>query len=436
MNQSQDLPHPRISDIITRFRKNFKSLRHYNYRLYWIAQLISVTGTWMQNVALAWYVVTLTGSAVALGTVTALQFLPILFLSMFAGVYIDRLPKRKIIIITQIASALQAFALWIVVATKIATLPEIYFLALLIGFVNAFDQPGRQAFIAEMVPDEDVGNAIALNSLLFNAARTVGPAIAGVTIALVGVAPSFLINAISYVAIIIALLMMHKSQLRVFPVKFESTLKEGLKEGISYAVNEPSIASVLLVLIFVGTFGYNFNTVLPLLVKFVMYGGPRMFGVLTSSLGIGSMIGALVVAGRQMPTRKFIYTFAAAFGVTDIAISLSRSYVVTVVLLVALGISSISYIASTNTSLQMNSPMRLRGRIMGLYVVIFAGSTPIGALFTGFVAEGLGTVAMILIEGALCLLGVVLGVIYVRRKAPTGKGREEMKEVPKYDGTS
>lgn len=161
--------------LIPRIKKNFKSLRHYNYRLYWISQLISVTGTWMQNVALAWLVITLTGSAVVLGTATALQFLPILFLSLFAGVLIDRLPKRKIIIATQSVSAVQAFILWGLVAFKAITLWEIYGLSLLIGLANAFDQPGRQAFVAEMVPDEDVGNAIALNSLLFNAARTIGP---------------------------------------------------------------------------------------------------------------------------------------------------------------------------------------------------------------------------------------------------------------------
>ena len=386
----------------------------------------------MQNIALAWLVVTLTGSAVALGTATALQFLPILLLSLFAGVFIDRLPKRRIIIATQSLSAVQAFILWILVALKAITLWEIYVLSLFIGFVNALDQPGRQAFVAEMVPDEDVGNAIALNSLLFNAARTVGPAIAGVTIALVGVASSFLINALSYLAIIAALLMMRVSQLRTFPARVSTTMKEGLKEGISFAVNDPVIASILIVLIFVGTFGYNYSTVLPLLVKFIMSGGPEMFGVLTAALGIGSMIGALLVAGRQQPTRKFIYTFAMIFGLIDVAMALSRNYALTVILLVALGIASISYIASTNTSLQMNTPMHLRGRIMGLYVVIFAGSTPIGALFTGFVAEWIGTAPMIFIEGVLCLIGVFAGVAYVRRKAVV----VQREEVPERSGTS
>ena len=431
MKNTLALSNPKINHLTSRVRKNFKSLRHYNYRLYWISQLISVTGTWMQNVALAWLVVTVTGSAVALGTATALQFLPILFLSLFAGVIIDRLPKRKIIIATQTISAVQAFILWTLVFLKVVTLWEIYALSLLIGLANAFDQPGRQAFVAEMVPDEDVGNAIALNSLLFNAARTIGPAIAGVTIALVGVAPSFLINALSYVAIIIALLMMKKSKLRTFTSKVNSSIKEGLKEGISYAINTPAIASILIVLMFVGTFGYNFNTVLPLLTKFVMKGGPKMFGALTSALGIGSMIGALLVAGRQKPTRRFIYLFATVFGIMDVSISFSRNFILTIIFLLALGVASIAYIASTNTFLQMNSPMQLRGRIMGLYVVIFAGSTPIGALFTGFAADTIGTVLTILIEGSLCLVGVGAGYLYVRKK----KAGIRAKEVPERTGT-
>ncbi len=416
-----------ISALRGLLNKNFKSLRHYNYRLYWISQLISVTGTWMQNVALAWLVVTMTGSAIALGTATALQFLPILLFSLFAGVFIDRWPKLNILLATQTVSAIQAFVLWALVAAKIVTLWEIYILSLVLGLVNAFDQPGRQAFVAEMVPDEDVGNAVALNSLLFNAARTVGPAIAGVTIAALGVAPSFLLNGVSYLAIIAALLMMRRKELRTFQSKVESTVKEGIKEGISFAVNEPAIASILIVLVFVGTFGYNFNTILPLLVKFVMEGGPRMFGVLTAALGIGSMIGALLVAGRQRPTRRFIYVFATVFAVVDIVIAFSRSYALTVALLVLLGLASIAYIASTNTSLQMNSPMRLRGRIMGLYVLIFAGSTPIGALFTGLMADLIGTARMIMVEGGLCLVGVAGGVLYVRRKSAM---RQTMGDLP------
>lgn len=406
--------------------KNFRSLKHYNYRVYWISQLISVTGTWMQNVALAWLVVTMTGSAVALGTTTALQFLPILLLSLFAGVFIDRLPKLNIILTTQSISAVQALLLYVLVATKSITLWEIYALSLLLGMVNAFDQPGRQAFVAEMVPDEDVGNAVALNSLLFNAARTVGPAVAGVTIAELGVAPSFLVNAVTYIAIIAALLMMRREDLRTLKSKVQSTIRQGIKEGVSFAVNEPKIASVLIVLLFVGMFGYNFITILPLLAKFVLRGGPEMFGALTAALGIGSMVGALFVASRQKPTLRFIYAFAAAFGAIDIGISFSRHYTLTVILLLALGISSLSYIASTNTSLQINSPMHLRGRIMGLYVVIFAGSTPIGALFTGFMADWLGTARMILVEGSLCLVGVACGMVYLRRKRAevVGKGTQ------------
>ncbi len=292
--------------------------------------------------------------------------------------------------------------------------------------------PGGRRLWPRWFLTKTFGNAIALNSLLFNAARTIGPAIAGVVIAIVGVAPSFLINGLSYVSIIIALIMMKNSQLRTFMAKVNVTMKEGIREGVSFAINVPAIASVLIVLIFVGTFGYNFSTVLPLLTKFVMNGGPQMFGALTSALGIGSMAGALFIAGRQKPTRKFIYTCATAFGFVDIAISFSRNFILTIILLVLLGMASIAYIASTNTSLQMQSPMHLRGRIMGLYIVIFAGSTPIGALFTGFAAELLGTATMVLTEGLLCLAGVGAGIVYIRRKAAGMK----TKEVPEKAETS
>ncbi|HQT92452.1 MAG TPA: MFS transporter, partial [Candidatus Kryptobacter bacterium] len=223
----------------------------------------------------------------------------------------------------------------------------------------------------------------------------------------------------------IAHLMMRRADLRIIKSKVQSTMKEGIKEGVSFAVNEPAIASILIVLIFVGTFGYNFNTILPLLVRFVMKGGPEMFGVLTAALGIGSMMGALLVAGRQKPTRKFIYVFALAFGLVDMGISFSRHYTLTIVLLLALGLASIAYIASTNTSLQMNSPMRLRGRIMGLYVVIFAGSTPIGALFTGFMADWIGTARTIFVEGLLCVIGVASGAFYVRNRKKAGGTAEK-----------
>lgn len=372
----------------------------------------------MQNVAQAWLVVTLTGSAVALGTVTALQFLPISLLTLFAGVIIDRVPKRKLLLITQSAAALQAAILGMLVWFESVTLWQIYFLALFLGAVNAFDQPTRQAFVAEMVPDEDLPNAIAMNSLLFNAARTIGPAVAGAVIALVGIAPSFIINSATFVAVIIALLMMNQSQLRSFSGKIQTGLSEGLKEGFQFVLRTPSIAGLLLTLAFVGTFGFNFSTVLPLLVKFVLRGGPEILGVITSAVGIGSMIGALLVAGQTQPKRRFVYAFATSFGLLEVALALSHHYILSVVLLGLIGMSGIAYTASTNTLLQLNSPQYMRGRVMSLYVVIFVGSTPIGALFTGLVAEAAGIITTILVEGMLCLVGVWMGMNYLRSKPP------------------
>ncbi|MGB9772813.1 MAG: MFS transporter [Bacteroidota bacterium] len=397
-------------------KRNFRALRHYNYRLYFFAQLVSMTGTWMQNVAQAWLVVILTGSAVALGTVTALQFLPISLLTLFAGVIIDRVPKRKLLLITQSAAALQAVILGMLVWLESVTLWQIYLLALFLGAVNAFDQPTRQAFVAEMVPDEDLPNAIAMNSLLFNAARTIGPAVAGAVIALVGIAPSFIINSATFIAVIIALLMMDESQLRSFSGKIQTGLSEGLKEGFQFVLRTPAIASLLLTLAFVGTFGFNFSTVLPLLVKFALRGGPEILGVITSAVGIGSMIGALLVASQTQPAKRLVYTFATCFGLLEVALALFHHYILSVVLLALIGMSGIAYTASTNTLLQLNSPQYMRGRVMSLYVVIFVGSTPIGALFTGLIAEAFGIITTILVEGMLCLVGVWIGMNYLRSK--------------------
>ncbi|MGC8595275.1 MAG: MFS transporter [Candidatus Kryptoniota bacterium] len=397
--------------------RNFRSLRHYNYRLYWFSQLISMTGTWMQNVAQSWLVITMTGSAVALGTVTAFQFLPILFLSLFAGVYVDRIPKRRLLLVTQTVSAIQAFAMAYLVYTKSVTIWEIYILAMLLGFTNSFDQPGRQAFVAEMVPDDDIPNAVALNSLLFNTARTLGPAVAGISIALIGMALSFAINGISFVAVVIALIMMKPELLRTFPIKREKSMAADLKEGFSYVRRTPLIAGLLMILAFVGTFGYNFSTALPLLTKNILGGGPQLFGIVTSSVGIGSMLGAMVVASRARPSLRIVITSAMLFGFFEIIVSLIRNVWLSLLLLALVGASGIIYTATTNTMLQLNSPPNLRGRIMALYVMVFTGSTPIGAVFTGFVADYAGTPLMILIEGSLCIFGAIVGIVYSRRNS-------------------
>lgn len=375
----------------------------------------------MQNVAQSWLVVTMTGSAVALGTVTAFQFLPILFLSLFAGVYVDRIPKRRLLLVTQTVSAIQAFLLAYLVYTKSVTIWEIYVLALLLGFTNSFDQPGRQAFVAEMVPDEDIPNAIALNSLLFNTARTLGPAIAGISIAVIGMAPSFAINGISFVAVVLALIMMKPEQLRTFKTTQMKSMVADLKEGFSYVLKTPLIAGLIMMLAFVGTFGYNFSTALPLVTKHILKGGPEVFGIVTSSVGIGSMLGAMIVASRAKPSLNIVIISAMLFGFFEIVVSLVRNVGFSLLLLALVGASGIIYTATTNTMLQLNSPPHLRGRVMAIYVMVFTGSTPIGALFTGFLAEYAGTPLMIFVEGALCIIGAFVGIAYCRKNLATRK---------------
>jgi len=375
--------------------------------------LVSMTGTWMQSVAQAWLVLTLTSSAIVLGVVNALNFLPSLVLSLFAGVLIDRMPKRRVLIYTQSAEALQAFVFWFLVWKKSITLWQVYALTLLLGIINAFDQPARQAFVSEMVADEDVTNAIGLNSLLFNAARTIGPMIAGVTIAVVGLAPSFLINALSFLFVIVGFFFMRTHELRVLPVPKQGSFVEDMREGFHFVIHTPLIMALLIVLFFAGIFGYNFTTVIPLLAKFAVHGGPNTLGVLSSAMGAGSMLGAFAMARRAKPSQRILYGSAFLFGLCEVAMMVARSYFSIAILLFLMGSTGIIYLVSTNALLQLNSPPSMRTRVISLYVLLLVGVTPIGALFTGLLVDRIGILPTIFIEGLLSLMGVLLGRGYL-----------------------
>jgi len=374
--------------------------------------LVSMVGTWMQSTAQAWLVLTLSPSPVVLGIVNSLNFLPSLFLALFAGVLIDRLPKRSVLTVTQSLLALQAVILWFLVWKKWVTLREVYALTLFLGTVNAFDQPARQAFVTEMVSEEGVTNAIGMNSLLFNVARTIGPMVAGIAIAAAGLAPSFFLNAASFLFVVGGFFFMRPHELRTSPVPPHVSFTEDLREGYEFVIRTPLVLALVISLFFAGLFGYNFSTTIPLLAKFVVHGGPRTFGVFSSAMGAGSMVGALAVAGRPRPTKKILYASSILFSLSEVAIIVSRNYFWVTGLLAAMGLFGIVYLVSTNAMLQLASPPHIRTRVISLYVLLLVGITPIGALITGFLADRFGVVWTLCAEGLLSLAGVVLSLAY------------------------
>jgi MFS family permease len=394
--------------------RGFSSLHVRNYRLFWISQLISLTGAWMQTTAQAWLVLKLSGSALALGIVTTLQFLPITLLTLYGGVLADRLPKRQTLIVTQVALLFQAAVFGFLVATDSIQLWHIYVLAIVLGVITAVDNPVRQAFVVEMVGREQVMNAVALNSMSFNGARIVGPALAGAIIARIGIPLTLFINAISFIPVIAALLLMNVAELHAVPPSTQGSAAQRLMEGLRFAWRTPSVLLILIIVAAIGTFGYNFSIVLPLLADFVLHTDAQGFGLLGSFLGTGSLIGALLTAYMPRVSMRRLFIGSAAFGLLLGAVALSTVFAISAALLVALGFAGIIFATTSNTLLQLIVPDHLRGRVMSLNVLLFMGSTPIGGLLIGALSNTLGVAVTLLICATLCLLGVSLAAVYQR----------------------
>ena len=397
------------------YSQTFRALRNRNYRLYYFGQTISLCGTWMQTIAQAWLVLQLTNSKVALGTVTMLQFLPITMFVLFAGVIADRVPKRNFILLTQSLAMSQAIVLTVLVWSGNVQLWHVYVLAFVLGLANAFEQPARQAFVVEMVGKEDLMNAVALNSGMFNAARLVGPAIGGFVIATVGVKAAFLLNGVSFIPVIVGLLLMNTSKL--YAVDMRRTGKRihplaELREGLSYAFRTPAVLLIVILVGIIGTFGYNFTVMLPLVDRYVLGRGAVGLGFLTAAVGLGALISALSLASRKSASLSTMFVGGAAFAVLLGAVAASQWFFVTLAFLLLLGIANTAFAATANTSLQLVTPDHLRGRVMALYMLLFAGSTPIGGYLTGVMAEHFGVQLAIGIEAALCGLGVAAGLLY------------------------
>ncbi|HEX2274868.1 MAG TPA: MFS transporter [Acidimicrobiales bacterium] len=386
--------------------RTFRSLRNRNYRLFFSGQLVSLVGTGMQVVAQSWLVLTLSNSGVALGVTAALQFAPMLVIGVWGGVVADRFDKRRVLIATQVTSALLAFVLGLLVVSGAVTLWMVYVLAFLLGLVNVVDLPTRHAFVIEMVGGDEVPNAVGLNSAVFNTGRLVGPAVAGVLIASVGVASCFLINALSYVPVIAGLAAMRTEELfRQAPV---AAGPGPVRAGLRYVWSTPELRSTILLVAVIGVFGLNFVVVVPLLARFVLGGGPRLYGALSSAMALGSVIGALVAAARGRPTRRLLLGGAAAFGLLTMAAAAAPTALAVGLLLVPTGLALMLFLATANTTLQLASDAAMRGRVMALYGLVFLGSTPLGGPLMGWVSEQWGARAGLAAGGAVSLAAAVV----------------------------
>ncbi|MGN6563768.1 MAG: MFS transporter [Thermomicrobiales bacterium] len=403
-------------------KEAFRALRNWNYRLFWCGQIVSMVGTWMQRIAQAWLVLGLTNSPLALGIVTACQTGPVLFLALFGGVVADRVPKRRLLVITQTVMLIQASILAILTAGGWIQLHELYLLAAVLGTATAIDSPTRQAFVKEMVGPKDVPNAVALNSIVMNTARLVGPALGGVTIAVIGVAGCFTLNAVSFLAVIGGLLLMRLNLLYDVPSPARGNVLKQIGEGLRYATHTPDITIVMLLLGVIGTFGYNTNVLLPLIATYVLHAGSIGFGALTSAMAIGSLAAAFGIAYSGHVSQRTLFTGAAGFSALLFCLSLATHWAIIIVVLVVLGVFSIVFTATANSRLQLITPPHLRGRVMSLYTMLFLGSTPIGSLVLGSLAQHQGVRLAVGEVAVICGLGTIAGLLYARaHRQPAGE---------------
>ncbi|MGC2241160.1 MAG: MFS transporter [Acidimicrobiia bacterium] len=367
------------------FRRTFTSLRVRNYRLYYVGQGISLTGTWIQRVAQAWLVLDLTNSGTAVGFVTALQFLPVLILGPIGGVIADRVDKRRMLLVTQSLAMACAAALGAVVLAGVVSLWMVYVLAFILGLAASIDNPTRQTFVLEMVGRDRLTNALSLHSALVNAARVVGPAVAGLLIVGIGIGWCFVVNAATYLAVIIALNLMSTDDLETPPR--QGRRRGQLREGLRYIRSTPEVLTPLLLMAVAGTLAYEYQVVLPLMARFTFGGDAQTFAAMSSAMGAGAVGGGLFTASRQNRPAVALARTAAVFGTVQVLASVFPSLWMTLAALVALGAAGVSFIALGNSTLQLAAAPEMRGRVMGFWAVAFLGSTPIGGPIMGWIGE-------------------------------------------------
>jgi MFS family permease len=405
----------------------FRSLRHRNYRLFFIGQLISLIGTWLQNTALAWLVWSLTHNSMVLGIMSFLSSIPVLFLSLIAGTVADENPKRRILVITQASAAVQAILLAIAIWTHSVTVIVIGSANLLLGIINAFDMPTRQAFVVEMASKEDVTNAVALNSAIFNAARLLGPAFAGYIIYALSISMCFFLNGISYIAVIIGLLMMRFDRPQARKRSREVSRAGAMKEGVTYLYSVPQLRALMFLVIGMTLFGWSYTVNLPAVAGSLLQGGSSEYSALLSANGAGALLAALSQAAfaGKLDARKMLYIGLAVFIVSLFALSLVHSVAASVVVLVFIGWGLITFFITANTTLQRRTPDELRGRVMSIYSFAFAGLFPFGALLAGWVASQFGVADAFRLNAALLTCFAVPAFLFIRKLPRLSATRQE-----------
>ncbi|MFL5628401.1 MAG: MFS transporter [Ktedonobacteraceae bacterium] len=397
------------------------SLRQRNYRLYWYGQMISLMGSGMQSIGQVWLVLELTHSAWQLGLVGALQALPVLLFSLVGGVYADRWPKRRVLLVTQSAAMIQALLLWALIATGTVQLWHLYALALLLGLTYSLSKPASRSFVVEMVGREDLPNAVALNSSLSTLARIVGPGLGGIIIAARGVTMLFLLNALSFLPVLVglALINSHKLYAQALPhrsVGERQNTWQSLREGVDSVWKTPAVLLVILVVGLVLLFGSNFNVVLPLFATDVLHVGATGFGFLSAAIDVGALCAALWLAwGNQQPTIRRVLIGMLVFGVLEVGFAVSHLYLLSLALIASVGFAETAFAAQAMTTIQTVAPDHLQGRVMSVQVLFFDGSLPLGYLLMGWLSGLYGAPSAMLIGALLSLLVVGAGWMWHKR---------------------
>jgi MFS family permease len=398
--------------------RTFRSLRrHRNYRIFFTGQLVSLAGTWMQNVALAWLVIELSGSPIAIGALAFWRFVPFTIFGLVAGVVADRIESRKLVMATQAGAMAISIALAVVTLTDTATLPIVYVLAGLGGVALAFDAPGRQSLTFQMVGARELPNAVALNSGLFNGSRVIGPAIAGLVIAAVGTGLCFAVNAVSFLAVLAALAIVRKDEL--FPVERDrtATIVGGIRRGAAYAWRDPQLRLILGVVTVVATVGFNFHVLVPLLAADTLHVGPEGFGLLSATFGLGALVGALAAATFHRASWRLFAIGGGAFGVLAMLLAPVQNAILAGIILFGIGIAFTLFTANANALVQLAAPSYLRGRLIALYLFAFLGLAPVGGLFAGWLAAVGGTMLAFSVAGLTSLTAIAVANILRSRIA-------------------